>query len=177
MAQKPFNIHAAFRGAARRVFARSPKVRQVLAAGRREVPKYNKDGSRAKKDAVQYNCEVCLSWVSSTKISVDHKDPVISTDNGWVDWNTFYERLDCPISNLQRICDDCHQKKTNKERFDRMFLKEVNDLSWINTPASSKEEKKEFAKKFTAKRLAKFPYPQDFKDAVKALRLSIGMKV
>ena len=176
MVQKTFNIHAAFRGAARRVFARSPKVRQVLMAGRREIPKYNKDGTRAKKDAVQYSCEVCLLWVGSSYICVDHKDPVISIDS-FVDWNTFYERLDCPISNLQRICDDCHQKKTNKERFERIYAKEQSELNCALSQVWNSEEKKIFLKKFTNKRLAKFPYPQDFKDSIKALKLSLNMKV
>jgi hypothetical protein len=171
MAQKPFNIHAAFRGAARRVFARSPKVRQVLMAGRREVPKYNKDGTRAKKDAVQYNCEVCLLWVGSSYVSVDHKNPVISTDGSFVDWNTFYARLDCDISNLQRICDDCHQKKTNEERYTRIVSQDValyNDMSW-GTGAPDNMWR-DFVKKFTPKRLNKYPYPQHFKDSVDKLR-------
>lgn len=174
---KPFNIHAAFRGAARRVFARSPKVRQVLQAGRREIPKYNKDGTRAKKDAVQYSCEVCLQWVGSSYICVDHKDPVVSI-NGFVDWNTFYARLDCDISNLQRICDDCHQKKTNQERYARIINADVAMYNDITSASCVPDHViKDFVKKYTKKRLSKFPYPQHFIDGIKAMRLSVGLRV
>jgi 5-methylcytosine-specific restriction endonuclease McrA len=97
--------------------------------GRREVPKYRKDGSLASKPAVQYCCQVCNQWVSSTKVSVDHKEPVIPLDGSFdpqnPDWNMFVERLWCDKSNLQRICDICHQAKTNQEREARKQLKEA----------------------------------------------------
>lgn len=128
---KKFNKNSLIRGAIRRVFARSPVVREVLYDGRRQVPKYNKDGLRSKKDSVEYCCQVCNSWVSSTKISVDHILPVISVDEGFVDWNVFIDRLWCDKSNLQRICDRCHGAKTNKERLERLtkkYLKELDDI-------------------------------------------------
>lgn len=112
----PFNQNSAIRSALRRTFSRSPIVREVLMAGRREVPRYNKDGTRAKKDAVQYQCEVCGKWVGSTHVEVDHINPVIDNNIGFVDWNTFVARLFCGKENLQRICDDCHDKKTQAER-------------------------------------------------------------
>ena len=31
----------------------------------------------------------------------------------FIDWNTFVERLFCPASNLQMLCKECHQIKTN----------------------------------------------------------------
>jgi len=112
----PFNENSAIRSAIRRVFSRSPTVREVLMKHRREIPKFNKDGSRAKKDSVQYQCAVCQKWISSTKVSVDHIEPVISIEEGFIDWNIFVQRLFCNILNLQTICDFCHQLKTNSER-------------------------------------------------------------
>jgi hypothetical protein len=117
----PYNQNAMIRGSIRRTFSRSPVVREVLMAGRREVPKHNKDGSLAKKPAVQYQCQVCNCWVSSTKVTVDHIEPVISVDEGFVDWNQFVARLFCDKVNLQRICDDCHDAKTQKERIARLL--------------------------------------------------------
>ncbi len=52
----PFNQNAALRGAIRRIFSRSPVKIEVLMKVRREVPRYNQDGSRGKRDAVQYQC-------------------------------------------------------------------------------------------------------------------------
>lgn len=122
--KKPkYNQSSAIRSALRRSFSRSPVVREVLMDGRREVPKYKKDGSLAAKPSVQYQCQCCNEWVGSTKISVDHIIPVVPTDGSFdpqnPDWNMFIGRLWCPKANLQRICDDCHQEKTNKEKDER----------------------------------------------------------
>jgi 5-methylcytosine-specific restriction endonuclease McrA len=172
----PFNQNAAVRSAIRRVFSRSPVVREVMWRVRREVPKFNKDGSRAKKNAVQYCCNVCGVWTKSTAIAVDHVVPVIDVQNGFVDWNEFVTRLFCDASNLQVICDTCHQIKTNAERFARSFRIEEADLTTMEAVASLVERKK-WLKKYTAKRLAKFPYPKPFKDRIIALRRSVGMRV
>lgn len=167
----PFNENAAIRSAIRRVFSRSPIVREVMFKVRREVPKYNKDGSRAKKDAVQYQCGVCKTWTKSTAISVDHIEPVVSVIDGFQDWNTFVKRLGFKVpENLQVICDDCHQKKTNKERFDRQFKQDVHTITALELFGNNykKEEIKKVLTKYTPKKL--LIYPKDFVDRVVALK-------
>jgi len=130
--KKPkYNQEAAIRGALRRAFSRSPLVQEVMAESRREVPRYNKDGSRHKKNWVQRQCQVCDEWVSTSKMAVDHKIPVISVEEGKQDWDEFIARLWCAKENLQRICDPCHDKKTYAERIARLKIKytqELNDL-------------------------------------------------
>lgn len=126
-----WNEDAACRSAWRRIFSRSPIVLEVLNEGKRKVPKYNKDGSRAKVDRVEFHCQVHDGWVpgslkGKSNIAVDHIIPVIDTDNtdGKVkDWNIYHDRLFCDKSNLQRICKPCHQKKTNDERTKRNTIK------------------------------------------------------
>lgn len=95
---------------------------------RREVAKYNKDGSRAKKDAVQYQCNACGEWTKSTAVAVDHITPVIDVQVGFVDWNQFVERLFCDKSNLQVICDTCHNAKTQSERIARLLKQYTQEL-------------------------------------------------
>lgn len=153
---KTWNQEAAIRGALRRTFSRSPVIREVLFKVRREVPKYNKDGSRAKKDAVQYRCNVCNSYVGSTKVSVDHIVPVVSVSEGFVDFNTFIQRLFCDASNLQVICDSCHNTKTQAERIGRLLLqygKELDELE-LKVKAKSIPTKEALAvlKKYIAKK-------------------------
>lgn len=115
--KKPkFNQQAALRGAWRRVFSRSPIVREVLQDARREVPKYNKDGTRSKKDSVQYNCYVCKEWVGSTGIQVDHIIPVVDPHIGFVNWEVYEKRLFCGKENLGCICETCHKAKTDNEK-------------------------------------------------------------
>lgn len=114
-----FNEVTVIKGAVRRAFARAPVKKEVLMEGRREVPKYNKDGSLSKKPSVQYNCQVCNSWVPSTCIDVDHIKPVLDPDVGFIDWNTFVKAVFCGKENLQRICEECHTKKSNAETHQR----------------------------------------------------------
>ena len=130
MAKKkpPYNQEAAIRGALRRAFSRSPIVQEVMNESRREVPRYNKDGSRHKKNWVQRQCEVCNDWHPTSKMAVDHIIPVISIEHGKQDWNEFIDRLWCARENLQRICDPCHDKKTYAERIERLTIKYTKEL-------------------------------------------------
>ena len=95
---------------------------------RREVPRYNNDGNRAKKDAVQYRCNVCGQWTKSTAVAVDHIAPVVDVQDGFVDWNQFIDRLFCDVSNLQVICDTCHDSKTHLERITRLTKQYTDEL-------------------------------------------------
>ncbi len=137
---KEFNIERTIRGAIRRVFSRSPVVREVLMAVRREVPKFNADGQRSKKDSVQYKCGACGTWTKSTAVSVDHIHPVVCVDEGFIDYNTFVERLFCPKENLQAICDTCHDAKSLHERLERLtkrYTRELDDVERAVTLAES----------------------------------------
>lgn len=129
----PYNENAAIRGALRRQFSRSPVVREVLMKVRREVPKYNKDGSRAKKDAVQYQCSACGQWTKSTAVAVDHVVPVIAVETGFTDWNDFVSRLFCGPGNLQVICDPCHNAKTQTERIARLTKQYMEELDTLES--------------------------------------------
>jgi 5-methylcytosine-specific restriction endonuclease McrA len=127
----PYNQEAAIRGALRRAFSRSPIVREVLEESRQEFPRYKKDGTRHKKNWVKRQCQVCNEWVSSSHIAVDHIIPVISVEHGKQDWNEYVARLWCDKANLQRICDDCHDKKTSEERIARLLKKYTEELDKI----------------------------------------------
>jgi 5-methylcytosine-specific restriction endonuclease McrA len=130
--KKPkYNPNSVIRGALRRAFARSPLVQEVMAESRREEPRYKQDGTRHKKNWVQRQCQVCGNWESSSKMAVDHIQPVVSVDNGFQDWNEFITRLWCDKSNLQRICDTCHDKKTTEERIARLLKQYTEELDQI----------------------------------------------
>jgi len=123
----PYNQNSAIRSALRRAFSRSPIVWEVLKEGRRYYVKYNKDGSRSKKDGVETHCQVCNTWTRAPiKVAIDHIDPVVpvETDKGGMDdLNVFVARLWCDRSNLQRCCSICHDKKTAEEREARKAYK------------------------------------------------------
>ena len=128
--KKPkYNQNAIIRGAVRRAFARSPAVKQVKDLVRKEFPSYKKDGSLSSKPSVRYQCAICQKYFPGKDVAVDHIDPVVDVDDGFVDWNTFIDRLFCGTNNLQVLCSyklkdilkydneiSCHLKKTREER-------------------------------------------------------------
>lgn len=61
-----------------------------------------------------YRCQKCRKITE--KVQVDHKLPVVDPEVGFVDWNTYFSRLFCDISNLWAICEKCHSLKTAREK-------------------------------------------------------------
>lgn len=157
----PYNWNAVVRSAIRRAFARSPKVQEIMNAGKRKIPHYNKDGSRAKVDRVEFNCQVCNKWYPAKLMSgVDHIEPVVSVEDGFIDWNTYIARIDCDIKNLQRICDRCHLEKSTDEKRRRIALadklaldhleEEIKVVATIHDEQRLKKEVSKFIKKTKA---------------------------
>ena len=166
-----YNPVMAARQALRRAFSRSPIVIEMMRENRRKAPRYNKDGSRHKIDATEHLCNVCGEWkrsVKGSKVVVDHINPVVDPEVGFVDMNTYFERLWCDRSGLQKICGDCHRKKTNAEWFVRRFKEEQEIL--IRLEKSNKDDVKKGLKRFTKKKLETLPYPDEFKRRITTLR-------
>lgn len=151
-----WNVNAHIRGALRRIFVQSPILQEVMREARRQTVRFNKDGTQSKKYAVEYQCALCKNWFPQKLISVDHKVPVVNIDDGFVDWNTFIERLFCDKSLLQCVCDDCHNKKTQSERISRLFKKYSEELDWFENKINTDSDfDKKSAKKFLSKYIAK----------------------
>jgi len=98
----------------------------VLRTGaRRWPPKYEclqdactgqKINEKSGRLAKHYTCAGCLQEFTSKDVEVDHISPVVSVGDGFIDYNTFIERLFCKKENLQVLCKPCHKKKTLAER-------------------------------------------------------------
>ena len=121
MSKKPkrkpkYNANSAIRSALRRTFSRSPIVREVMQMVRRERDWFKKDGSKASKPRVEFQCSKCNEWHMGKNIQVDHKDPVVDPEFGFIDWNTFTDRLFCSKENLSVLCKNCHKIKTDLEK-------------------------------------------------------------
>lgn len=170
-----YNPVMAARQALRRAFSRSPIVQVLMSENRRKVPRYNKDGSRHKVDAVEHLCNVCHQWKRSSKglmVVVDHIDPVVDPEVGFVDFNTYIKRMWCDPSKLQKICGECHRKKTNEEWFYRRFKDERELVACLEKTDDLKLIKKSL-KRFTRKKFETLPYPKEFKDRVEALKAKV----
>lgn len=88
----------------------------------------------AKVDSATYQCEKCGKYCYTGKshtnflqlqqkydnivmegIDIDHIEPVIDPNVGFIDWNTYMDRLFCEEDGLQALCKDCHKIKTKEE--------------------------------------------------------------
>ena len=98
----------------------------VLRAGtRRWPPKYEtlaeaktvkKINQKTGRQAQHYACAKCKKDFPQKEVDVDHKTPVVDPSTGFVDWNTYIERMFCPKKNFQVLCKPCHKAKTLKEK-------------------------------------------------------------
>lgn len=70
----------------------------------------------ARIDRGLYKCAICSGTFKNKEIRVDHKNPVVDVKTGFVDWNTYIERLFCDSKDLQIVCEQCHASKSAVEK-------------------------------------------------------------
>lgn len=68
-----------------------------------------------KRQKFEYQCNHCKQWFPEKKINVDHIVPAGSL-NCAEDLAPFVGRLFCEIDNLQVLCEECHNVKTQLEK-------------------------------------------------------------
>lgn len=86
-------------------------------------PARNEVFKRIRTDRGKYNCESCGQTFKREGIHVDHIDPVVDIKLGFVDWNSYIERLFCDELGLQGLCVPCHEAKTMQEDQMREYYK------------------------------------------------------
>lgn len=62
-----------------------------------------------------YKCAKCGGGFGPKYIDLDHITPVISVQDGFVDWNTYIDRLFVDEKSYQVLCKECHKQKTHVE--------------------------------------------------------------
>ena len=101
------------KGALRRVFSRSDLRRKVVDAAsvKHSDPKRPRVKSWCK-------CNICNKPEAKSYVVVDHIDPLIPLHLSFEDMSLdeVINRLWCPESNLQVLCEECHKLKTKEER-------------------------------------------------------------
>lgn len=63
----------------------------------------------------EYQCNHCKNWYAEKNINVDHIIPA-GTLTCANDLPGFVERLFCEVDNMQCLCTECHNIKTQNER-------------------------------------------------------------
>ena len=95
------------RSALRQAFQRYPVKQKVLNDNRKNVT--------GKRHKFEYICAKCEKWFDRKGVEVDHIQPCGSL-NDYKDLPGFVRRLFCEPKDMQILCKECHQEKTNKER-------------------------------------------------------------
>ena len=68
------------------------------------------------KDNLHYKCAACSNLFKNADVQVDHINPVVSVEDGFVGWDVYMERMFCEVDGLQVLCKTCHSIKTANER-------------------------------------------------------------
>jgi 5-methylcytosine-specific restriction endonuclease McrA len=68
-----------------------------------------------KRQKFEYQCNHCKNWHAEKNINVDHIIPA-GTLTCANDLPGFVERLFCEVDNMQCLCTECHNIKTQNER-------------------------------------------------------------
>lgn len=63
----------------------------------------------------KYKCLKCEGIYGPREIDLDHIEPVISVEEGFIDWNTYINRLFVDEEGYQVLCKSCHKQKTHEE--------------------------------------------------------------
>lgn len=70
---------------------------------------------RAKVGRNEYVCESCGTIHGRKDGAMDHVNPVVDPLTGWVDLDVYAERMFVDESGYQRLCNACHDLKTEQE--------------------------------------------------------------
>jgi|SRR6185295_2295750 len=102
----------------RRTFRWSPARREAL-----------KRAFKYKKGKIEfYECESCHKIVPRKQKQVDHIEPVIEPNVGFVGYDSLKIRMFVSAEALKVICRDCHYTKTQAEnKVRRKVKREKND--------------------------------------------------
>jgi 5-methylcytosine-specific restriction endonuclease McrA len=77
----------------------------------------------ARRAPNSYECAMCKGLFTSKEIDIDHINPVIDIMEGFIDWNTYINRLFCDIEDLAALCKTCHKSKTEAEVHMRKYAR------------------------------------------------------
>jgi 5-methylcytosine-specific restriction endonuclease McrA len=60
--------------------------------------------------------KVSLNGKKINNVFVDHVNPIVDPEQGFVSWDEFINGLFCERENLQVLCGQCHDEKSLEER-------------------------------------------------------------
>lgn len=93
-----------------------------------------------------YECKICGpgQTYKRKEFDMDHVLPVVDPNDGFIDWNTFIERLFCGDDGFQILCKACHKIKTQNENTQRRkgFTKHTKQVKMRKGKKDDKKDNK-----------------------------------
>lgn len=100
-------------------FDRDGWIKNALRRASYKFPSRNTCKINARVARNQYRCNLCQGLFSNREVQLDHVEPVISVETGWVSWDEYIARLFPDIDGWQLLCVECHQAKSIEENSKR----------------------------------------------------------
>lgn len=80
-----------------------------------KFPPRNEALKKARVDRGLYKCAGCSKITDRHDIRMDHILPIVDPNVGFVDWNSYIERMFCDEIGYQALCNSCHDQKSQGE--------------------------------------------------------------
>lgn len=100
-------------------------IKSLLRQGTRRWAPIQNTKKEARVSRGLYECNTCKRHVAPTyrdgrnrkqNIFVDHIEPIVDPAVGFTTWDDCIQRMFCEKDNLQLMCKDCHDKKSQEEK-------------------------------------------------------------
>ena len=127
------------KGALRRAFSRSELRERV--SDRTRINHSDPERPRCQKWSF---CDVCGQIVPTWTTSVDHILPVIPLNSAmeFMSMDELVDNIWCEESNLQNLCQSCHDEKTEIENLQRREFKKQRDIASGKVKIAKSKNKK-----------------------------------
>jgi len=106
---------------------KTPNLRHFLTNKIRRIsyqwPPRKEAIKKARIERGRYRCNICEGTFGPKEIQLDHVEPVVGEEDGFIDWNIYLERLFCSEEGFQVLCKPCHEAKTFLENQIRVQVK------------------------------------------------------
>lgn len=129
-------------------------VSALRAATRRWPPRYEtmneaktekRINEKTGRLAQHYECAACRLDFPQKDVQVNHKEAVVSPEEGFISWDVFIERLFCSKDKLEVLCKPCHKactKLENEVRKQCLLAKKSSSQEEVPSPSKVKSRKK-----------------------------------
>lgn len=105
--KKEFNVKGYVFGALRKIWRWHPVRRKALSLSK---------AHDSTLDGDWHTCAKCDNVRPKKLVQVDHINPVVDPEYGFKSWDEYIDRLlNVTIDDVQVLCKDCHQAKTQAE--------------------------------------------------------------